>query len=904
MHALRPVALDSGACPARPSSSATTTSVASRSRSAAARDGRGGLAVVEGPRRDRQDRPARRRARGGGGAGHGRAARPRGRARARVRLRRRPPAVRAAARGGRRRTQRAELLDGAGGHRRRPARAADGRARRRTPRCPTRPSPSSTGCTGCAPTSPTAARSCCSSTTSTGPTPPSVRFLAFLATRLEELPVVVCLATRPELQGAGGGAARRAARRPGDVERAARRRSRRRRSASCSSCALGVPPDPAFAEVCHAVTGGRPFFVRQLVGVLRDESVAPTAAAAATVERQGARGVRRWVLLRIARLTPAGRPAGARPGDPRASAAAPGGGAGGAGGRGGGRRRRRARRGGHRRPASARWPSSTPWCARRSTRSSPRSSAPQGHRRGRPSSPRRSPTASAKVAEHLLATEPAGDAWVAERLAAAAASAARTGAHESAIAFLERALAEPPPPERRPELELALGMAEMNAGPAGGGDAPRRRRAAALPSRGRARRGRARPGAAARPARTAARDALAVLDRFARRRRRARARRRSSRPTSRRSRSGCSSARTAPAVAARAARLRAQADAPDAPRELLGLAAYLAGNAGEPAPAVRALARRTLAGGATPTPADLAWFPQATVGLVLRRGLRGGAGRLRRRRSPRRRASGDGALLAAAGAQRAWTLLRMGDLLGRGGSTRAPCSRRPCSRAPPLYRALACGVLVGALQEQGALLHADAAMAPFAPLAEHDTQTSAVLRFARGQLRVAQRRLPAARSRTCAPSAQLSLATGAPSPGNLPWRSALRHGAARRRATAAGTRRWRSREEEVELARAAELPRALGIALRTAALAGPAERARGAAAGGGRRARARPARGRARRRAARARRAPAARRAAGRTRARICARRSTRPTGCGPGRWRQGPRRSCGRRARGRGGRR
>ena len=40
------------------------------------------------------------------------------------------------------------------------------------------------------------------------------------------------------------------------------------------------------------------------------------------------------------------------------------------------------------------------------------------------------------MAEHLLAAEPAGDAWVSEQLAAAAHAAARSGAPESAVSYL------------------------------------------------------------------------------------------------------------------------------------------------------------------------------------------------------------------------------------------------------------------------------------------------------------------------------------------------------------------------------------------------------------------------------------------------------------------------------------
>ena len=53
----------------------------------------------------------------------------------------------------------------------------------------------------------------------------------------------------------------------------------------------------------------------------------------------------------------------------------------------------------------------------------------------------------ARTAEHLLATAPAGDAWVVEQLRAAAWEATARGAPESGAAYLRRALTEPPPPE-------------------------------------------------------------------------------------------------------------------------------------------------------------------------------------------------------------------------------------------------------------------------------------------------------------------------------------------------------------------------------------------------------------------------------------------------------------------------
>ena len=69
-----------------------------------------------------------------------------------------------------------------------------------------------------------------------------------------------------------------------------------------------------------------------------------------------------------------------------------------------------------------------------------------------------------RVAAHLLATGPAGDAWVVERLSAAAGVAWERGAAEVAASYLSRALAEPATPALRPAVLLRLGVAEWAAG--------------------------------------------------------------------------------------------------------------------------------------------------------------------------------------------------------------------------------------------------------------------------------------------------------------------------------------------------------------------------------------------------------------------------------------------------------
>ncbi len=69
-----------------------------------------------------------------------------------------------------------------------------------------------------------------------------------------------------------------------------------------------------------------------------------------------------------------------------------------------------------------------------------------------------------RIAAHLLATDPAGDDRVVDSLLPAARTAAANGAPDSAVAYLRRALAEPPSGRLRPDVLLELGFAESYAG--------------------------------------------------------------------------------------------------------------------------------------------------------------------------------------------------------------------------------------------------------------------------------------------------------------------------------------------------------------------------------------------------------------------------------------------------------
>lgn len=71
-----------------------------------------------------------------------------------------------------------------------------------------------------------------------------------------------------------------------------------------------------------------------------------------------------------------------------------------------------------------------------------------------------------RIAAHLVATDPVGEAWAGEVLRMSAIEATRRGAPESAIRYLDRALAEPMDPPSRAALLVELGEIERAVDPA------------------------------------------------------------------------------------------------------------------------------------------------------------------------------------------------------------------------------------------------------------------------------------------------------------------------------------------------------------------------------------------------------------------------------------------------------
>lgn len=132
--------------------------------------------------------------------------------------------------------------------------------------------------------------------------PPSLRFLVYLAARLAGLRVSLIVSFRTGDPGA-------------DVELA----SALRASAGASVAApaplseagvseilateFGVPPDPEFARVCRAVTGGNPFYVRELAAALRMDQIEPSFEAAAQIAAVAPPTIARVTLARLGRLS-------------------------------------------------------------------------------------------------------------------------------------------------------------------------------------------------------------------------------------------------------------------------------------------------------------------------------------------------------------------------------------------------------------------------------------------------------------------------------------------------------------------------------------------------------------------------------------------------------------------------
>jgi DNA-binding CsgD family transcriptional regulator/tetratricopeptide (TPR) repeat protein len=288
----------------------------------------------------------------------------------------------------------------------------------------------------------------------------SLRFVLYLADRLSGLPVALALTWRTGEamtsgtadcltrlgQIAAGGVVSPGALSPEAV-------------GALLSGAFGTAPGDGFARSCHAVTGGNPFLVRELIETLRADGIGPGEAGADRVVGLGPRSVAQEVALRVARLGPAAtglaraasilgddaalRHAAALAGLGMADAAAS----------------------ADRLAGIGVFEPGTPLqFVHAIVRAAVHDDIPRAERGLRHAEAARLLAAEGAdpdvVCAHLLVCEPAGSLEVVDRLREAAARAMRRGAPESAVAYLRRALAETADVSVRAALLHELGLAE------------------------------------------------------------------------------------------------------------------------------------------------------------------------------------------------------------------------------------------------------------------------------------------------------------------------------------------------------------------------------------------------------------------------------------------------------------
>jgi DNA-binding CsgD family transcriptional regulator len=289
----------------------------------------------------------------------------------------------------------------------------------------------------------------------------SVRFLAYLANRMGELPLLVVVGMRPFEPGAEMELLEEIVLSP-QAEVVRPRPLGARAVDELVRSSLAADPEPVFTDACLQATKGNPFFLRELLGTLRTEGIVPTAEAAVHVSEVAPDTVTRSVLHRIKRL-PAGalslaravailgdrselRTAAKLAGLDEASAdeaAAD------------------LRRAGifesdvlgfiHPVVRAAIHGELTPVERAHGHREAAHILANLGEEDD-------------QLALHLLASEPRGDPWAVALLRRAAQQAQARGAPDGAATYLQRALAEPPPKESRCDVLMELGRAETASG--------------------------------------------------------------------------------------------------------------------------------------------------------------------------------------------------------------------------------------------------------------------------------------------------------------------------------------------------------------------------------------------------------------------------------------------------------
>jgi DNA-binding NarL/FixJ family response regulator len=290
---------------------------------------------------------------------------------------------------------------------------------------------------------------------------PSLRFLDMLARRVEDLPVLVAIAARPDEPGAETQVLDSLAYapsgqlvRPGTLSYAAVGR--------LVSARFGEEASDAFVGACLETTGGNPLLVTELLGALEREGATGVAADLERVHRAAPATITRTVIARLRRLAPAALALarglavlGDRSPLTRVAALA------GITVEQASEQHAVLARAGLLEREALRFVHPLLLAAVRADlvggqrvlwhRRAARLLADDGAR-------------DEEVAVHLLHTAPAGEQWVARTLADAGRRARCEGAPDVAQRLLARARAEPPAGEDAPRVLLELGLAEAALG--------------------------------------------------------------------------------------------------------------------------------------------------------------------------------------------------------------------------------------------------------------------------------------------------------------------------------------------------------------------------------------------------------------------------------------------------------
>jgi len=128
----------------------------------------------------------------------------------------------------------------------------------------------------------------------------SLDYLGFMLPRLEELPVLVVMAVRPDEAGASPSLGRILL--DPHVQHLNPKPLSPEATTTLLAQELEQQPDPAFATACHEVSGGNPFLLCELARNLAAQGIEPTIEQAELVREQVPDRVGQMVLSRIARL--------------------------------------------------------------------------------------------------------------------------------------------------------------------------------------------------------------------------------------------------------------------------------------------------------------------------------------------------------------------------------------------------------------------------------------------------------------------------------------------------------------------------------------------------------------------------------------------------------------------------